>query len=175
MDSDAIFYQFSRSKIERCDFSHFLNLYAPDKLPGGRRLRVMMNTMVFCIEGYDDDPLQIHSIPEIRRFYSAFHDAWPYWLYFCNLDLDTLKMMVACLVKSLKALEVDGTPSVLVEFEPLELLNFLKADFPHMNAICERAEMFPNLVAERSKQVFACFGLDYHAKPPHAGDGAVGH
>src|SRR5882724_2960195 len=44
MDSDAIFYQFSRSKIERCDFSHFLGLYAPEKLPGGRRLRAMTNT-----------------------------------------------------------------------------------------------------------------------------------
>jgi len=42
MDSDAIFYQFSRSKIQRCDFSHFLRLDAPHKLPSGRRLRTMM-------------------------------------------------------------------------------------------------------------------------------------
>ena len=96
MDSDLIFYQFSRSKVERGDFSHFLSLYAPDRLPAGRRLREMMDCIVFCIEGYDDDPREIHSIPEIRRFYSAFHDAWPYWLYFCNLDVGTLKAMVFC-------------------------------------------------------------------------------
>ncbi len=35
----AIFYQFSRSEVERSDFSHFLSLYGPDKLPTGRRLR----------------------------------------------------------------------------------------------------------------------------------------
>ena len=52
---DAVFYQFSRSKVERGDFSHFLGLYSPDKLPSGRRLRQMMNSFVFCIEGYDDD------------------------------------------------------------------------------------------------------------------------
>src|SRR5258708_7759461 len=140
MDSDSIFYQFSRSKIERCDFSHFLSLYAPEKLPGGRRLRAMMNTMVFCIDGYDDDRRQIHSIPEIRRFYSAFHKAWPYWLYFCSLNLDTLKMMVACTLSRLSAIEVEGASNVVVEFEPLELLAFLKNDFPHMNLICDRAE-----------------------------------
>ena len=32
MEGDVIFYQFSRSKVEECDFSHFLSLYAPDKL-----------------------------------------------------------------------------------------------------------------------------------------------
>jgi len=42
MADDIIFYQFSRSKVERCDFSHFLGLYAPDKLPTGSRLREMM-------------------------------------------------------------------------------------------------------------------------------------
>ena len=91
MEGDLIFYQFSRSKVERGDFGHFLSLYAPDKLPTGRRLREMMNRFVFCIEGYDSDPREIHLIPEVRRFYSAFHEAWPYWLYFCNLDVDTLQ------------------------------------------------------------------------------------
>jgi hypothetical protein len=90
MDSDLIFYQFSRSKVERGDFSHFLGLYAFDKLPTGGRLRRMMNCFVFCVEGWDTDTREIHMIPEIRRFYSAFHDAWPYWLYFCNLEVDRL-------------------------------------------------------------------------------------
>jgi len=75
MERDLIFYQFSRSKVERSDFSHFLGLYGPDKLPEGRRLREMMNCFVFCVEGWDSDPREIHMIPEVRRFYAAFHDA----------------------------------------------------------------------------------------------------
>ena len=67
-DGDAFFYQSSRAKVERGDFNHFLSLYAPDKLPTSRRLRQMMNSMVFCIEGWDDDPREIHDIPETRRF-----------------------------------------------------------------------------------------------------------
>jgi hypothetical protein len=70
MGHDLIFYEFSRSKVERGDFSHFLSLYATEKLPKSRRLREMMDRLVFCIEGYEEDPREIHSIPEIRRFYT---------------------------------------------------------------------------------------------------------
>ena len=158
---DAVFYQFSRSKVERGDFSHFLSLYSPDKLPSGRRLRQMMNSFVFCIEGWDNDEREIHSIPEIRRFYSAFHEAWPYWFYFCNLDTDTLRTMTMCCMNSLTAIKVDGSPQVQVEYEPMELLQFLARDLNHMNAMCDRGEMFESLIYDRSKAVFEYFGLPY--------------
>ena len=163
---DAVFYQFSRAKVERGDFSHFLSLYSPDKLPTGRRLRSMMNSFVFCIEGWDNDEREIHSIPEIRRFYSAFHEAWPYWLYFCNLDTDTLRTMTMCCMNSLTAIKVDGSPQVQVEYEPMELLQFLARDLNHMNAMCDRGQMFESIIYDRSKAVFEYFGLPYDAPPP---------
>jgi hypothetical protein len=67
MGGDLICYQFSRSKAERGDFRHFLGQYTPDKLPTGRRLRDMLNGFVFALEGWDNDPREIHTIPEIRR------------------------------------------------------------------------------------------------------------
>ena len=136
MGGDLIFYQFSRSKVEQCEFSHFLSLYAPDKLPEGRRLQEMMNMMMFIIEGWDDDPREIHMVPEIRRFYSAFHDAWPYWLYFCYLDLDTLKAMTMCCLPSVNTMQVDGRTQVAVNCDPLDLLKFIKRDFMPMNLMC---------------------------------------
>ena len=63
-----------------------------------------MGSVVFCIEGYENDEREVHSIPEVRRFYSAFHAAWPNWLYFCSLEMDTLKTMVMCCLPSLTAL-----------------------------------------------------------------------
>ena len=39
MDGDLILYQFSRCKVERGDFGHFLDRFAFDKLPTGRGLR----------------------------------------------------------------------------------------------------------------------------------------
>lgn len=166
MAYDIIFYQFSRSKVERCDFSHFLGLYAPDKLPTGRRLREMMGTLMFVIEGYDDDPREIHSIPEIRRFYTAFHEAWPYWLYFCNLETEALRMMVLCCLPSIAAIKVDGRPNVAVNYDRLELLHFIANDFGPMNAMCDRAAMFERLIYDQSKAVFEYFDLPFDAEPP---------
>lgn len=166
MAEDIIFYQFSRDKVERGDFIHFLGLYAPDKLPTGRRLRAMMDSLVFGVEGYDDDPREIHSIPEIRRFYAAFHGAWPYWLYFCNLETDVLRTMILCCLPSITAMKVDGKPNVLVDYDRLELVQFIGKDFVPMNAMCEQAGMFERLIYDRTKAVFQYFDLPFDAAPP---------
>ena len=161
MEYDVIFYQFSRSKVERGDFQHFLSLYAPDKLPTGRRLREMMNRFVFCIQGWDSDPREIHIVPEIRRFYSAFHDAWPYWLYFCNLDADTLSAMTMCCLSSVNTMQVDGQTQTAVTCDPLDMIQFIKCDFMPMNLMCERAAMFEERIYDRTKAVFKYFGLPF--------------
>ena len=168
MGNDLILYQFSREKVERCDFAHFLSLYASDRLPEGRRLREMMNHFVFCIEGWDNDPREIHMIPEIRRFYSAFHDAWPYWLYFYNFDVDTLRSMTMCCLPDVSTMQVDGNTEVAITFDPLDLLNFIKHDFMPMNLMCERAEMSERGIYDRTKAVFEYFGLPFDAEPPPA-------
>ncbi|MGE3312795.1 MAG: hypothetical protein AB7O66_22730 [Limisphaerales bacterium] len=159
IQAEAIVYEFSRPKVERGDFSAFLERFAFDRLPTGRRLRVMMNSMVFCIHGWDHDPREIHCIPEIRSFYRNFHEAWPYWLYFCSLDVDTLRAMVLCCLRSFTALSEDGNPNVKVEYDPLELIEFLKRDFAPMNAVCERAGVFENLIETRTNAVFQYFGF----------------
>jgi len=173
MGYDLVVYQFSRSKVEQGDFSPFLDGFSLDKLPTGRRLREMMGCMSFCIEGYDRDPREIHSIPEVRQFYAAFHQAWPYWLYFCTLQEDGLKMMVTCCLNSFAAVKIDGQPNIAVEPDPMELLLFIARDFVPMNLICERAGMFEERIYERSKEVFEYFGLPFDAPPPPPGRGGI--
>jgi len=166
VSNDLIFYEFSRSQVERCDFSHFLGLYGADKLPKGHRLETMMSTLIFGIEGWDADPRAIHSIPEIRRFYTAFHEAWPYWLFFCNLGSEALSMMVFCCLPSLVAMPVDGSATVAVKLDRLELLHFIVGDFASMNLMCERAQLLERAIYDRSKAVFEYFGLPFDAEPP---------
>lgn len=81
-----------------------LGLYGPDKLPTGGRLRRMMGTFLFSVEGYDDDPRELYAIPGVRAFYRSFWEAWPYWLFFCCLrENDALMPMVLCCVDDLTA------------------------------------------------------------------------
>jgi hypothetical protein len=126
----------------------------------------MMNSVVFCVDGYDHDPREIHTTTEVRRFYAAFHEAWPYWLYFCNLDMDNLRTMVCCCLKAVTAVKVDGQPKVGVQCDPLVLLHFIGRDFVPMNLICERAGMFEGRIYQRTRAVFEYFGLPFDAPPP---------
>lgn len=112
---DLIVYQFSRAKLEPLDFSHFLGLYSPANLPSGQPLKAMVGRMIFCIEGYDTDPREVYAIPDVRRFYAAFRQAWPYWLYFCDLHTDGLNSMLICCLSSSTAIKVDGQDRCGVE------------------------------------------------------------
>jgi hypothetical protein len=166
MDADLICYQFSRPNVEKCDFEHFLSFYSPDKLPSGRPLQQMMGTFWFAITGYDDDARELSSIPDVRRFYAAFHQAWPYWLYFCDLQEDRLKLMVFCCLNNLATLKVDGRANYATEFSPRDLIRFISDDFVPMNELCERANMTERQIYDRSRSVFEYFGFSFNAPPP---------
>ena len=53
-----------------------------------------------------------------------------------------------------------------VEHDRLSVLLFLRDDFPNMNQICDRGEMFERLIYDRSKAVFEYFNLPFDAPPP---------
>lgn len=165
---DLIVYQFSRMKVEEGDFTHFLSLYAPNNLPAGPALKAMMGRMLFCIEGYDTDPREIYLIPEVLRFYTAFHQAWPYWLYFANLDTDGLNGMVICCLNSFTALKVDGQDRCGVEYDPLELVRLVAQDLPHMNWMCELAGMSEMEIFGRTRDLFHYVKLPFDAASPRA-------
>lgn len=165
MDHDLVVYTFSRSKVERGDFSHFLGIYDPAKLPSGRRLRSMMNTVTFFVEGFDDDPRELHAIPEVRSFYQAFHAAWPYWLFFCTLESEEFRIMVLSCLPSIASVKRDEQTQVVVEYDRIELIHFLRDDFGPLNTLCERGGMFEGLIYDRSKAVFEYFGLPYEGGP----------
>ncbi len=161
-EADLIIYQFSRVKIEQGDFTNFIALHTPEKLPSGPGLKATMGRMLFCVEGYDGDPREVYLIPEVRRFYSEFHRAWPYWLYFANLDTDELNTVVICCLNTLTALKVDGQSSCRVEYDPLELVQFIAADLPPMNWMCERAGLSEAEIYARTRDVFHYFHLPFN-------------
>ena len=164
--SDIVVYQFSRDRVEVSDFSHFVGLYDLNILPNGEPLAAMMNTLVFLFDGYNDDIDELCAIPEIRRFCVSFHNAWPFWLYFCNLESDSLHMMMLCCLKTLSVMKVQGASKCLVEHNSVEMIRFVAADFPSMNEMCERAGMNELAIYERTKAVFEYFNFPFDAPPP---------
>jgi hypothetical protein len=161
-----IVYQFSRDKVERGDFKAFLAQFGEERLPSGPALAKLLGGFAFAVDGYNDDSREIYAIPEVRTFYAAFHRAWPYWLYFCDLNQDSLKTMVMCCLPSLSAVSRQGRPLVGVELDPMELLRFVADDFGPMNLMCERADLSERGIYDRTKAVMEFFGFPFDAPPP---------
>jgi hypothetical protein len=88
---------------------------------------------------------------------------WPYWLYFCNLDIENLMMMEMCCLDSLDALKVQGRDQVQVSLEPLEILRFISGGFVPINEMCERAGMIERQIFDRTKALFEYFNLPIDA------------
>ena len=163
---DLICYQFSRDRVEAGDAKDFLSRFGKFRVPVGKQLQGMMNSLALMIEGYDDDPREIYAIPEVRSFYQQLWQRWPYWLYFCNLDTENLMMMVMCCLDSLDALKVQRQPQVQVQINPLEVVQFISGGFVPMNEMCERAGMSERQIFERTKAVFGYFNLPFDVGPP---------
>ena len=163
---DLICYQFSRDRVEAVDAKDFLSRFGKFRVPVGKQLQGMMNSLALMIEGNDDDPREIYAIPEVRAFYKQLWEVWPYWLYFCNLDSENLMMMVMCCLDSLDALKVKDQSQVKVSISPLEVVRFISSGFVPMNEMCERAGMSERQIFDRTKAVFEYFKLPFDAGPP---------
>jgi hypothetical protein len=64
-DHDAIVVIFSEQLVRHCKTAHFLKTFGLDCLPEGPELAAMMGKFQFLVEGWDDDPQELYSIPEV--------------------------------------------------------------------------------------------------------------
>jgi len=165
-DKDAIVVVFSREQVCHCKLAQFLKTFGPDALPNGPELTAMMGKFQFVVDGWNDDPQEIYAIPEIRKFYQHFHNVWPYWFYFCDLHTETLTMMTMCLLPNLQGYKRLGEPKAAIEYNPMDLINFIAKNFGPLNMMMERAGMSEMDIYNRTRDIFHYFKLPYDAPPP---------
>ncbi|TAE92042.1 MAG: hypothetical protein EAZ81_04095 [Verrucomicrobia bacterium] len=104
-DRNLYVVMFSKEQVRQRKLAHFLKKFGPAALPTGPALADMMGTFQFLVDGWNDDPNELYAIPEIRRFYQHFHEVWPYWFFFCDLETETLQMMTLCLLPNLTGIK----------------------------------------------------------------------
>jgi hypothetical protein len=165
-EHDAIMVIFSEPQVRHCKTAHFLKTFGPDVLPEGPELAAMMGKFQFLVEGWDDDPQELYSILEVRKFYRHFHRVWPYWFFFCDLRTETLTMMTLCLMPNLSGYKRLGEPKAAVEYDPRDLLGFIMKNWVPLNMIMERAGMSEMDIYNRSRDVFLHYKLPYDQPPP---------
>jgi hypothetical protein len=54
--------------------------------------------VVIQVDGYDDDPRALVSIPEVKRFFQAVDGHWSYWLHFLIPEVSQIQLILLMLV-----------------------------------------------------------------------------
>lgn len=94
-------------------------------------------TLVF--HGYDNDPREIESIPEVRAWFARLFEAWPYWSFFASRIDQTVPLVLSLL---LSGEAVAGEPGMVGwSFDLNELKPLLLEMFDHQNELIERLEI----------------------------------
>lgn len=71
------------------------------------------------VSGYDNDPRELHLIPEVKRWFQSLDLEWPYWGWFLERDGDMFSLILALLC-SVKEVRKEGqTQAVEVDTEDL--------------------------------------------------------
>lgn len=80
-DLDAICLVFSRDEV--CGLRVGRAVDDLMRLAEDEHLRNMLaHRLFFSFEGWDEDPREVHAIPECRSYLQALNAQWPYWLHF---------------------------------------------------------------------------------------------
>ena len=155
---DHIIYQFERERIEAMDSSHFLATFDINKLPT-QEARHLFGRVHFMLGGYDCHPDELYVIPEVRRFTRQLHEQWPYWLYFCSLDDQSLKAFYVSLLDSVECIRLGDSGICHARFNIGELVEFLVADLTNADALCLRYGVKEGPRLQRATDVLRYFNL----------------
>ena len=154
---NLIIFELTRNCIEEKQIASILEHWAPDKLPQGPALRLLMNSMFFHLEGYADDPRPICTIPEVRSFCQAYYEAWPFWFFYANLDNPSLLVLVFACLQNLGVRQEKAKESCCVRTSRAELNDFVQRGVAGMACLCKQAGMSDSEICLRSMQIVEYF------------------
>jgi hypothetical protein len=81
-------------------------------------------TISLMVSGYDEDPRELHMIPEVRDYFVALDADFPYWFHICTRVDHTLRMLLMMMADPLPSLNESGTVQYLIANDDLnEFLN----------------------------------------------------
>ena len=159
--SNAIIYGFGPSSVRGLNHNEFLTHWGPQAFPD---LQQYFDRFIFYVNGFDDDPREVFEIPEVRAFYRAFRNAWPYWLFACQLNMPFFQPLVLCCLDTLEISRSEGQKIYRVDFKPTEMRLFLSEELTKMDVICRQAGMSKDQIEQRVAMVMNYFGFSRAAQ-----------
>ena len=95
---DVLVILISRESVIAGDIAPMLEQLTP--LSASREAALQWEgTLTFIFEGWDDDPRELSEIPEVRAYFRALTDAWPYWWHYIEKVGETFSMVLCLLCR----------------------------------------------------------------------------
>lgn len=85
-------------------------------------------SLIFQVDGYEDDPRELCEIPDVRAFFQALTRSWPHFLWFAHRDVGAIGLLLAllCQVSIVRSPEgIYGTEFANTEEVKMVLLDLL--------------------------------------------------
>ena len=152
---DSIFLVVSRSDVETGNTEEILR--SLNKINSSREsvLR-FLGAVNVGVHGYDTDDRELFEIQEVRRYFKILTEQFPYFFFFSNLRLSTLKVIAFCVCGA------HSVSSGTVQIDNVKLATFMQQQFAGLNALFHEYDLdesHPDLNREISEQVMLYLGM----------------
>lgn len=147
---DLLVIQGSRENVEAGNIEPVLKIL--NTLIEPQNIKKFADRMMFCIEGYCEDPRELAEIPEVRRWMKLLDDKWPFWFWFCSPYCLTLKFLAFVL----SDLKKDSFGHLYLE--STDFVNFMMSHFNGVNLMQEMkwiSNKDNNYVTKKIKRYFS--------------------
>jgi len=148
LKSGLIFIAIDRTEIEGGNYEG-LKLLLKWLLASDKMIKKCRNKIMITVFGYDENPLELFQIDDVRNWMKSALSVFKYWGYFLNMDekirkLSTLKVLLFCNIdvkylgrnESDKVVEIDYKPEDAHEFK-MKIFEWLN-EFAHIYNIEEK-------------------------------------
>lgn len=82
-------------------------------------------SLIFQVEGYDDDPRELCEVPEVRAFFGAITREWPFCIWFLAREHGVLAFYFSLLCKTEVLRDPQGASAGFCIGDPTEIADVL--------------------------------------------------
>lgn len=159
-----LIFRLTRREVETLDLSRFIDTHGTWPMQRGPTLARLMDSLIIEVDGYDDDPREISTIPEVRTFFRRLYELWPWWSFFLHTGAKNLAIHYMCLLEDVQITTSASPGKTGYRYNVAELQVLLLQEFSYLNFLCDRAGMTDAQGDARSQVMVNMFVPAAHEK-----------